>query len=77
MTMTTNRFLSRDEAADYLTNRGLRVAKQTLAKLAVTGTGPSYRTFGSRAVYDPTDLDTWIATRLTKLRRSTSEMVAA
>jgi hypothetical protein len=72
--MYATRFLSRSVASDYLVNRGLRVAKQTLAKFAVTGEGPAYRSFGSRVVYDPADLDAWIATRLTKARRSTSEV---
>ena len=37
--MNTKRFLSRSEASDYLVGRGLRIAKQTLAKFAVTGEG--------------------------------------
>jgi Helix-turn-helix domain len=72
--MNHKRFLSRSEASDYLVHRGLRVAKQTLAKFAVTGEGPAYRCFGARVVYDPADLDAWIESRLTKVRRSTSEM---
>jgi hypothetical protein len=74
--MKDTRFLSRSEASDYLVNRGLRVARQTLAKFAVTGEGPAYRSFGSRVVYDPADLDAWIAKRLTKPRRSTSTTFA-
>jgi hypothetical protein len=72
--MKETRFLSRAEASDYLTNRGFRVAKQTLAKFAVTGEGPAYRSFGRRVVYDPADLNAWIEARLTKARRSTSEV---
>jgi hypothetical protein len=72
---TPMRFLSRDEAANYLTGRGLRVATKTLAKYAVAGGGPAYRTFGSRrAVYDPADLEAWIAEKLTNRRRSSSEV---
>ena len=74
--MNNKRFLSRSEASDYLVNRGLRVARQTLAKFAVTGEGPAYRSFGTRVVYDPADLDHWVQTRLTKPRRSTSTTVA-
>jgi hypothetical protein len=74
--MNANRFLSRTEASDYLTSRGFRIAKQTLAKFAVTGEGPAYRSFGARVVYDPADLDSWSETRLTKPRRSTSATVA-
>ncbi len=71
--MKPERYLSRDEASGYLRLRGFRVAKQTLAKYAVTGGGPAYRNFGSRVVYDPVDLDVWIEQRLTMPRRSTSE----
>ena len=73
--MNVTRFLSRSEASDYLISRGLRIARQTLAKFAVTGAGPAYRSFGSRVVYDPADLDHWVQTRLTKPRRSTSATV--
>ena len=72
--MNATRFLSRSEASEYLINRGLRVARQTLAKYAVTGDGPAYRSFGSRVVYDPADLDVWIERRLTRARRSTSDL---
>jgi hypothetical protein len=74
--MQPKRYLSRSEASDYLKAQGLRVEKQTLAKYAVTGAGPAYRTFGTRVVYDPADLDTWIERRLTGLRKSTSELLA-
>ena len=56
--------VSRPEAARYLSDRGLRIAAATLAKLAVTGLGPPYRIALSRAVYDTADLDAWAASRL-------------
>jgi hypothetical protein len=74
--MKPTRYFSRDEASEYLRNRGFRIAKQTLAKYAVTGGGPAYRTFGTRVVYDPPDLDAWVEARLTARRRSTSELTA-
>jgi Helix-turn-helix domain len=70
--MNVARFLSRSEASDYLVSRGLHIARQTLAKFAVTGEGPAYRSFGRRVVYDPADLDAWIDATLTNVRRSTS-----
>ncbi len=73
--MDIKRFLSRGEASDYLANLGLPVAKPTLAKYAVTGGGPIYRTFGTRVVYDPSDLDAWVEAKLTTRRRSTSELM--
>jgi Helix-turn-helix domain len=72
--MNATRYLSRSEASDYLVSRGFRISRQTLAKFAGTGDGPAYRSFGTRAVYDPADLDAWIEARLTKVRRSTSEI---
>jgi hypothetical protein len=74
--MDIKRFLSRGEASDYLASRGFRVAKPTLAKYAVTGGGPTYRNFGTRVVYDPSDLDEWVKAKLTAPRRSTSEVTA-
>jgi hypothetical protein len=76
--MDTDRFLSRSEAAEYLTSRGLRIAKQTLARFAVTSSqGPTYRVFGSRAIYTTADLDAWAEARASKPRRSSCEAMAA
>ena len=42
-----NKFLTRAEAAQYLTEqRGLPTAKTTLQKWVTTGGGPVYRRFG-------------------------------
>ena len=57
--MQTTRFLDRAEAAQYLTERGLRVSKNTLQKWVTVGGGPLYRRFGHRAVYLASDLDAW------------------
>ena len=76
--MESTTYLSRAQAATYLTNRGLRISKQTLAKLASIGGGPEYQVFGSRlVVYSEQALIAWAASRLSKPRRSTSEAVAA
>jgi hypothetical protein len=72
--MDQTRYFYRDESSEYLQNRGLKVAKQTLTKYAVTGRGPVYRNFGSRVVYESSDLDAWVEARLTGRRRSTSEV---
>jgi hypothetical protein len=42
----------------------------TFAKLRVYGGGPAYVKLGRRVVYDPNDLECWLATLR---RRSTSE----
>jgi hypothetical protein len=67
------RYLTRPEAACYLTERGLLVTKNTLQKFATTGGGPEYAIFGNRALYTPETLDSWAEARLSAPRRSTSE----
>lgn len=75
---TTERFLTRREAAEYLSGRGLRTAAQTLARLAATTTsGPAYRIWGSSAVYTQADLDAWCEARASKPRRCSFETAAA
>ena len=71
------RFLTRSEAADYLTNSGLPVAKNTLQKLACLGGGPIYMIFGNRALYRPTDLDTWANGKLGSPRSCSSDDLIA
>ncbi|EDZ40799.1 conserved hypothetical protein [Rhodobacteraceae bacterium HTCC2083] len=64
--------LNRSEAADYLTSHGYSIRKTTLQKLASVGGGPRYRIFGNRAVYTLPDLDTWLTSKLSPLKASTS-----
>lgn len=69
------KFLDRREAAEYLTlQRGLRISRNTLQKMATLGGGPPYRVFGIRAVYLASDLDAWAASRLSPMQSSTSEV---
>ena len=58
--------LDSDGAATYL-----HLARQTLAKMRVTGTGPPYYKVGRRVLYDRTELDGWLDTRR---RRSTFDV---
>lgn len=68
-----NRFLTRAEAAQYLTEqRGLPTAKTTLQKWVTTGCGPVHRRFGKYAVYAVPDLDAWADKKLTAPRASSS-----
>jgi hypothetical protein len=70
-----DRYLDRREAADYLTNqRGLRISRNTLQKMATLGGGPPYRVFGIRAIYEKADLESWAAAKLSAKRCSTSEV---
>ena len=68
-------FLTREEAAAYLTARGLKITKTTLQKLATVGGGPDYSIFGNRALSTIEQLDRWAESKL-KPRRSTSEAAA-
>ena len=49
-------YLTRQESASYLSDRGLLVTKNTLQKFATVGGGPEYSIFGNRALYTPPEL---------------------
>ena len=66
-------YRDRREAADYLTERGMKTSWRTLQKLATVGGGPRYRIFGNRAIYTDPDLDDWAANKMSAPRYSTSE----
>jgi hypothetical protein len=66
-------YLTRQEAASYLSRRGLLVTKNTLQKFATVGGGPEYSIFGNRALYTAESLDAWAEARLSASRKSTSE----
>ena len=70
--MENRRFINRAQAADYLTDQGLPVAKTTLQKLATVGGGPVYHRFGKFAVYKTEDLDAWASTKLSGPRHSST-----
>ncbi len=50
------------------------MARQTLARLRVEGSGPAYFKLGSKVAYRRSTLDAWLAERV---RRSTSDDVGA
>jgi predicted DNA-binding transcriptional regulator AlpA len=64
----TRRMLRTLEAAAYCGS-----SKSTLEKLRLFGGGPRYLKLGRRVVYDPADLDIWLAAHR---RRSTSDTTA-
>lgn len=66
-------FLSRVEAAEYLTQKGFKTSPKTLAKLACIGGGPEFQKYGSRILYTPPNLDRYAESRLSAPMRSTSE----
>lgn len=68
-----DRRLARREAARFLTDMGFKTAPATLAKLASTGGGPIFESFGRRPLYRASDLLRWAVDRTTGPRRSTSD----
>ncbi|WP_414597720.1 helix-turn-helix domain-containing protein [Achromobacter sp. F4_2707] len=54
LTAAAVRYLTNDEAADYL-----RLSPRTLEKMRVIGGGPRFRKFGRRVMYAIADLDAW------------------
>lgn len=66
-------YLTRAEAADYLTAQGLKISKLTLQKMATKGGGPLYQIFGFRSVYTRAYLDAWAEKKLSAPRASTSD----
>jgi hypothetical protein len=53
-TLIDTQYLTNDEAAGFL-----KLSPRTLEKLRVVGTGPRFRKFGRRVVYDVADLIRW------------------
>ena len=70
MESKTRPFLTRSEAAEFLTENGYPVGKGTLQKIASTGGGPVYRIFGNRALYAPADLLMWAEKRCGEAKAS-------
>ena len=52
--LNDTQYLNNDEAANFL-----KLSPRTLEKLRVLGTGPQFRKFGRRVVYDVADLVSW------------------
>lgn len=71
--MNNRKYLSRQEAADFINDLGLKISPKTLAKFASIGGGPEMRVFGRRVFYEPERLLEWVDSRLSPGRRSTSD----
>ena len=71
--MSAVRRLRRSEASRYLhETHGVTRAPSTLAKLACIGGGPMFVKFNHVPLYDPADLDSWVAGRTSVPRANTS-----
>jgi hypothetical protein len=71
--MTKPNFLRRDDAASYVQERfGLPCSRSWLAKLAVSGGGPTFRKAGKFPLYAPDDLDAWAISKIGPRQTSTA-----
>lgn len=70
---TPDSLLTRQDAAKYLTRRGLVIASQTLARKFHEGTGPLCTSVGERAMYWRSHLDDYFDRQISAPRRSSSE----
>ena len=77
MMLAEKTFLTRLEAAEFLTVNGFPTGKGTLQKLASVGGGPPYRRYGNKALYIPSDLLAWAEARLTSPQTNTSQVKPA
>jgi len=70
--------MGRKLASEYLREvYGIRLGPSTLAKMAVTGTGPAYFKDGPFVLHDRKEhLDVYAVQRLGKSRTSTSDVAA-
>ena len=68
-----DRLLNRRDAAAYLTDLGLEMAAQTLARKFHEGSGPLCTHVGDRAMYWRHHLDEYFEDHLSAPRRSSSE----
>ena len=58
------KLLRRQQAADYLSERGLRTSKITMARQAMTGEGAKYTLIGRTAYYTQEWLDEWLESQI-------------
>jgi len=73
MTSTEIKYLTRPEAAAWLTANGYPITKTYLGKLAHTGDSPIYRIFGNKALYAPSDLLEWAEQRISQPLSNTAQ----
>jgi hypothetical protein len=69
--------LTRELAAQALSQSGYPISPRTLATKATRGGGPPFHRFGPRVLYRWGDVISWAEGRLSTAMRSTSETDAA
>jgi len=74
MTGIPSKFLSRTAAAQRVRDlHGVPCQPSTLAKRATTGTGPTYRLIGGKAMYLDADVDSWARSLVSEPFRKASD----
>jgi hypothetical protein len=69
----SDRFLSRKEAANFLSSLGLTISAQTLARLFCEQRGPLCMRIGRRAAYRESDLVDYLRRQCSAPRQSSQE----
>ena len=67
-------FMRRKQAGGYLLAKYGFGSYRTLAKMVVTGGGPSFHKAGRAVLYRPEDLDLWAQSKIGAARRSSSNV---
>lgn len=70
-------FLRRRDAGNYLKEKYGFSGEKSLAKLACTGGGPSFRKCGVTVLYETDELDRWALAKIGEPQASTSDRKAA
>jgi hypothetical protein len=70
--MNAKQLLRRNEAAQFLTEIGFKISRQTLARAAVEGWSPRYVVWGRHPLYAADDLLAWARDRAGSYKTSTS-----
>lgn len=68
------RYMTRAEAAKYITDNWFPHSPKTLAKLAVIGGGPVFRKAGRVPIYMPSDCDDYARSKISQPVCSTAEL---
>jgi len=68
--------LTREQAAQALTDAGYPTSASTLSTKAVRGGGPKFLKFGPRVLYRWADLQEWAEGKTSAPRRTTSEPIS-
>jgi hypothetical protein len=62
--LTQTTYFNRQQAANYLNQKGIPCGVATLAGYACRGGGPLFQKFGRKPLYTSETLDSWINSRL-------------